>query len=397
MTVEAIVAGHVCIDVIPDLPHSGETFDFRPGTLIQVGPITISTGGCVSNTGVALHRLGVRTRLMGKVGDDPFGRIIQNLLSDAIGEGANALLVVPSEHTSYSVILSPPDEDRMFLHFPGANDTFTEEDVPSCELSHARLFHFGYPPAMKNMYADRGENLAALLRKAKSAGLTTSLDMCYPDPSSASGRANWRQILQTALPVVDVFLPSLEEMRVMLEPTPVRQHAESEPSNPPRTLVEEIVDLGERLVAMGAAIVGIKAGHYGLYLRTSSEQRLRDAGPGLPEDRVAWAGREMWSSPFEVTVVGTTGAGDATVAGFLFGLLSNMAPEATITAACAVGASCVETADATTSIRSWQTTRERMEGGWRRWALLPGAGWTESRQRGVWIGPHDVRSTSSRV
>jgi len=337
----------------------------------------------------------VQTRLVGKVGEDPLGRIVMDLLSDAVGELAEALLVTHGEQTSYTVILSPQGEDRMFLHFPGANDSFTEEDIPVRELTRARLFHFGYPPVMKNMYADGGNNLAGLLGKAKSAGLTTSLDMCYPDPSAPSGHADWRRILQTALPVVDVFLPSLEETCAMLEPEAARQFAKDEPAVCSEVPVKQISDLGEQLIAMGAAVVGIKAGHRGLYLRTASEWRLRDAGRGMPENQLPWADREMWSSPFAATVVGTTGAGDATVAGFLFGLLSNMTPEATITAACAVGASCVEAPDASSGIKSWDATRERMDQGWRRRVVSLGAGWSESKEQGVWIGPQDAHKKPS--
>ncbi|HLL78697.1 MAG TPA: hypothetical protein VKT25_04315 [Ktedonobacteraceae bacterium] len=46
---------------------------FRPGQTIEAGPTVFSTGGSVSNTGLALHKLGVATRLMAKIGTDLFG------------------------------------------------------------------------------------------------------------------------------------------------------------------------------------------------------------------------------------------------------------------------------------------------------------------------------------
>ena len=52
--IEAIVAGHICLDVIPDLSRSqGEAMEalFRPGRLVEVGPVTFSTGGPVTNSG----------------------------------------------------------------------------------------------------------------------------------------------------------------------------------------------------------------------------------------------------------------------------------------------------------------------------------------------------------
>src|SRR5512135_839910 len=80
----AVVAGHLCLDVIPDLSRSNkEKFEsmFQPGRLLDVGPVTFSTGGAVSNTGLALNKLGIKTALMGKVGDDIFGQAIQQIVA----------------------------------------------------------------------------------------------------------------------------------------------------------------------------------------------------------------------------------------------------------------------------------------------------------------------------
>jgi sugar/nucleoside kinase (ribokinase family) len=65
-----------------------------------------------------------------------------------------------------------------------------------------------------------------------------------------------------------------------------------------------------------------------------------------------------------VQVVGTTGAGDCAIGGFIAALLRGLGPEATIRTACAVGASNVESADATSAVQSWQATQERIAGGW---------------------------------
>jgi len=75
---KAVVAGHLCLDIIPGLSdlalESGTDF-FVPGKVRLIGPATLSTGGPVSNTGLALVRLGIDTALMGKVGDDPLGSL----------------------------------------------------------------------------------------------------------------------------------------------------------------------------------------------------------------------------------------------------------------------------------------------------------------------------------
>src|SRR5262249_5778462 len=71
---EAIVAGHVCLDLTPRFPDAGP-FDFaarvRPGALVEVGELAFTAGGAVANTGLALARLGVETGLVARVGDDP--------------------------------------------------------------------------------------------------------------------------------------------------------------------------------------------------------------------------------------------------------------------------------------------------------------------------------------
>ncbi len=85
--------------------------------------------------------------------------------------------------------------DRRFLHHPGANDDFCADDIQYAQIKEEKIFHFGYPPLMKNMYINDGSQLAELFKQVKECGLTTSLDMAFPDPNSPSGKANWRATL----------------------------------------------------------------------------------------------------------------------------------------------------------------------------------------------------------
>ncbi len=165
--IDVVVAGHICLDVFPTLARG--TALFRPGSTVEAGPVVFSTGGPVSNTGLALHKLGASTRLMGKVGDDLFGQAILEIL-EAHGAGlASGMLISEGEASSYSIILSPPGADRMLIHSPGCNDTFSAEDVRYDLLETARAFHFGYPPLMKRMFANNGIELATMLRRVKEA------------------------------------------------------------------------------------------------------------------------------------------------------------------------------------------------------------------------------------
>ena len=80
---EIIVAGHICLDLIPGFAprKDGIANLLAPGKLLIVEQCTIGTGGPVSNTGLALHRLGMPVTLMGKIGNDLFGKGILQVLS----------------------------------------------------------------------------------------------------------------------------------------------------------------------------------------------------------------------------------------------------------------------------------------------------------------------------
>ena len=361
---EVVVAGHICIDVIPELHGPAK---IEPGRLLEIGPAELSTGGAVANTGLALHRLGVPVRLMGKVGDDLFGRAVLEALQALDAQLAASMVVVADETTSYSIVISPPGVDRCFLHCSGANDTFTADDVRYDELTSARLFHFGYPPIMRAMYADGGAELRTMFARARDAGPATSLDMCRPDPDGEAGRVHWERLLEETLPLVDVFVPSIEELLFMLDP-PAYARLDG------GAAMTEVVDLtslsrlGDRLLDMGTTVVAIKLGEQGLYVRTSGvPARVRDFCDRLSLNADAWCDREVLSPCFRARrVVGTTGAGDCTIAGFLAALLRGEGPLQAATSATAVGAASVEAPDATSGIPAWPELAARLRAGWAR-------------------------------
>jgi sugar/nucleoside kinase (ribokinase family) len=386
---EAVVAGHVCLDIIPDFNHlpSGKLTELlQPGHLVLTGPATFSTGGPVSNTGLALHRLGIGTRLIAKVGRDPFADIVRRVVSGFDQDLALGLVADPDVNTSYTLILSAPGVDRMFLHCAGANDFFSSADVNYDLVSQARIFHFGYPPVMQKIYAEGGGELVELFRRAKETGVTTSLDMTFPDLNSPGGRADWPAILAKTLPYVDIFLPSFEELLFCLRRKVYDEFARSMPEG--RILAgaspELVSGLGRQLLEMGVKIAVIKLGDQGLYLRTAGVNALKGTGRAAPADPAAWANLQLRASCFCVDVVGTTGSGDATIAGFLGGLLRGLGPRATINAAVAVGACNVEAADALGGLRTWEDTLARISAGWLHRPLdLSGEGWTRVLD-GVW-------------
>ena len=390
----AVVAGHICLDIIPQFdPQTAINFhtQFQPGSLTRVGPAVFSTGGAVSNTGLVLHKLGIPTRLAARIGDDLFGQEVQRIVAGYGVHLAQGIAVVPGEITSYSVIINPPGVDRLFLHCPGANDTFGAEDVPSEWLASATLLHFGYPPVMRQMYQAGGAELEHLFQRAKASGVTTSLDLCSVDPATEAGRVNWRLILARALPCVDVFTPSLDELLFMLDRPAFEQVvARGGIQTWLQSKPERLSALGQQLLEMGSKIALIKVGENGAYLRTAGPDQLSSLGRAQPADLHAWAGRELWAPCFRVQVVGTTGSGDSTIAGFITGLLRGLSPEAALTAAVAVGACNVEAADALSGVPAWETVQARIAAGWERLMLqTPAPGWKWETSKQVWIGPCD--------
>ena len=139
--------------------------------------------------------------------------------------------------------------DRIFLHSPGANDTFSGKDIPDDALEEAALFHFGYPPLMRRTWENDGEELTALFRRIKARGIATSLDLAAVDPRSG------------VLPYVDFFVPSFEELCWMLDRKRYdRLAAGGGDMTDGLDLEAEVLPLAEECPAMGCRAVLIKCG-----------------------------------------------------------------------------------------------------------------------------------------
>ncbi len=337
-----VVCGHLCLDFIPGFPDAGEGKDwFRPGSLSLVDAPVMATGGAVSNVGLALHRLGLPVRLVAKIGNDPLGRIVLDRVSAMGRDLASGVVPVDGEVTSYSVVINPPGIDRIFFHCPGANDTFTDTDVADSHMENASLFHFGYPPLMKQIWSDGGVRLQRLFVRAKSKGAMTSLDMSLPDPASPSGRIDWEAFLARVLPSVDIFVPSVEELMFMTDKPAFTRMSRSGGGDAVIRAVSlaDLSRMAESALRTGVSAILIKMGDRGAYLRTGDRGLSGIAG---------WEHRELYSPVFSVPhVAGTTGAGDSTIAGFLASVTRRLPPEQAITMAVAVGGCCVEAPDAT--------------------------------------------------
>ena len=361
-----ISAGHICLDITPVFPANAQRQALGdilcPGRLIHMEGADVHTGGSVANTGLALKLLGNEVRLLGKIGCDAFGSVVKTVMASY---GAGGMIEDPHSATSFSVVLAVPGYDRIFLHDPGANDSFCLSDIPDEALEGAKLFHFGYPPLMKKMYEEDGKELVALFRRVKERGIVTSLDFAAIDPNSPAGQADWKSILCAVLPFVDFFVPSFEELCWMLDRERYDRLNCGGDITEGLDLQAEAMPLAEKLIAMGCRAVLIKCGTSGMVYRTADRESISRVCARLGADPDAWSGKSGIQPCFRADCVRSgTGAGDVSIAAFLTAVLRGYGPADCTALAAAEGACCVTAYDALGGIRPIEELMERIRAGW---------------------------------
>jgi sugar/nucleoside kinase (ribokinase family) len=324
--IDAVIAGYLGVDIAPGFAQrEAVAFAelFRPGKLIETEGLHFSLGGVVANTGLAMRKFGQNTVLTGCVGADMLGDMAVALLAEAgVTQGIRRTIAAG---TAYGIVIAPPGMDRIFLEYPGCNRIFTAENIDYEVVGQSRLFHFGYPPLMETLWTNSGAKLKELFERVRSHGTVTSLDMTLPDPAAPAGKADWQAILSAVLPLVDIFVPSIEELLFMLEPQRYSSIADQAGGDmieaiPP----EEYERLAEKVLGMGVKVLLIKAGHRGAYLRTGDLTELNLSALRLSERTGCPLG--VWIPPLAVDAErfrNASGAGDCAVAGFLTALLKD--------------------------------------------------------------------------
>lgn len=369
-TKTAVVAGHLCLDITPLFPPDRqESLEaiLRPGQLLHMDGVNVHIGGAVANTGLALQFLGHPVRLVGKIGSDAFGELVRQQLAKY--DAAENLIVSDSTETSYSIVLAIPGIDRIFLHDAGANDTFCADDLTAGIFENAALFHFGYPPLMRRMYADGGSQLAAVLKRARAAGLVTSLDMAAVDPASFAGRADWDTLLKNVLPLVDFFVPSAEEICWMLDRSRFAGWKEEAQGRDVCEVLdlEDVRTLAGRVLELGAAAALIKCGSAGLYCQTADAARLARPISILGLQSGEWAEKEIFEPSYIPDVIASaTGAGDTCIAGFLSAAMEGESLADALHMAAAEGACCLAAYDALGGLKSKEELRQCIASGWKK-------------------------------
>lgn len=226
-----------------------------------------SPGGSAANTAVGLARLGVETGYVGKVADDPEGEL---LLKAFIDEGVDTRGIAISKGSRSGVVLGFVDEEgeRALYVDPGANDLIGFNEISLGYVAESDFLHLTSFVGEKPFEAQ-----IELVRNLLKMKVTL-------DPGEIYARKGWSRMK----PLIErCFAAFLNE-------------------NELRLLTGNGCEEGaEQLVDIGASIVAVKLGKRGCYVTDGVETHL--------------------IKPYRVSVVDTTGAGDAFCAGFLYGLI----------------------------------------------------------------------------
>ncbi len=276
---DVTVIGEIYVDHV----FSGFPVWPQPGEEVFTESYVQEIGGGAANTACALSRLGRSTRLVGAIGegDVPWFRARLDVFGLRM-EGLRTCV----DRTGVTVSVSTR-EDRSFFTYMGANTQLAavlREPGLGKELSQSRHVHFAMPldPATS----------VNLLTELRHAGCTTSVDVGFQpawlrDPKSLA-------VCQAA----DYLLPNEREAAILSGGD-----------------ADGYLDFAER--------AGLPRGVL----------KLGPRGAAMTED-----GRIYRVPSPEVSVIDTTGAGDAFDAGFIDALLEDASPEDCLRRACLCGA-----------------------------------------------------------
>jgi sugar/nucleoside kinase (ribokinase family) len=295
---DIVVLGNFVVDLI------GKPIDRLPerGRLLLIDTLETHAGGNGPNTAGALGKLGASVAVMGRVGDDLYGRfLLERLESWNVDTGA--VLRQPGVSTGMTLVAVDSTGERSFIHHFGANTSFGPGDLDWGRIEQARHLHLASFFVLPSL---DGEPAAGVLAEVRRRGLTVSLDVCWDRAE------RWLELLRPCLLHTDVLMPSEEEAR--------RLTGRSDPA----AMAAALRDAGARAVV-------IKRGEQGCY----------------------YAGEEgHFAVPaFQVDVRETTGAGDCFIAGFLHARLQGWDLERALRLGNACGARSVGAVGAVTGIQ----------------------------------------------
>jgi len=170
--------------------------DFAPKATNEAGYPVLSAnpGGAPGNFLAALNQYGCKTAMIGKVGDDMFGRLLLNTLKGA-GIETRGIVVDPDQFTTLAFVSldESGNRDFSFARKPGADTCLTPEELDEALIADSRVFHFGTLSLTDDPARAATHRAVAL---AKTHGVLISLDPnlrkpLWPDEKSAKAAIEW--------------------------------------------------------------------------------------------------------------------------------------------------------------------------------------------------------------
>lgn len=268
---DAIVFGNVTLDIICYPVNEVPRYES-----IAFEDVTVSPGGCGSNTAIGLAALDVPTGIVARTGADDSADLLFRYWQ-RVGVDTRFVEHAPEKPTGTSVGLIDDDFQPRFVHTSGANRGLTAAVIDPQALVEAgvKFFHIAGFFVLPNLC----ENVAEKLAELQALGIVTSLDVVF---NTRMDDPQLRDALWKALPRLDYFLANDHEA--------FRLTGETNPEQAAAILKEH-----------GARNVIVKLGAEGCYA-------LSDEFTGVVP-------------ALKVEVVDTTGAGDAFAAGFIAALV----------------------------------------------------------------------------
>jgi fructokinase len=187
--------------------------DFTPmGKSEQGNPVfECNPGGAPTNVLACLAKLGKSTAFIGKVGEDDFGRFLQQVLIER-GISTEGLVMDPEVNTTLAFVHLQGDGERSFSFYrsPGADTRLKPEEIQEA-MFEGRIFHFGslsltHEPA-------RSATLTAL-KLARQRGMLVSYDPNLRPPLWASLTEAKARIL-SVMGCADIVKLSQEELEFL--------------------------------------------------------------------------------------------------------------------------------------------------------------------------------------
>ena len=185
--------------------------DFAPRSVNEAGYPVLSAnpGGAPGNFLAALTKYGRTAAMIGKVGDDAFGRLLANTLKNA-GIKTGGVLFDPGVFTTLAFVSLDENGNRdfSFARKPGADTCLKPEEIDEGLIADARVFHFGTLSLTDEPAAAATRRAVAL---ARSHGLMISLDPNLRKPLWRS-EEDARTAMEWSLRQADIVKISDEEI-----------------------------------------------------------------------------------------------------------------------------------------------------------------------------------------